>query len=83
MSASARAVTLRSGGVDAAIGAVHPDPILGLLMQTTTACAFVGTVVAYRRRGRDSSFDPFPIVTRWSVAGFALGAGLVLLEAIA
>jgi hypothetical protein len=52
-------------------------------MQMTTAGAFVGSMVAYRRRRRDPAFDPFPIVTRWSVAGFALGAGLVLLEAIA
>jgi hypothetical protein len=63
--------------------AVQANPVLGLLMQTTTAGAFAGTLVAYRRRRADPRFDPFPIVTRWSVAGLRLGMALVLLEAIA
>jgi hypothetical protein len=83
MSASGRAIGPR-GDVDAAIGtAVQPNPVLGLLVQMTTAGAFVGSLVAYCRRRNDPAFDPFPIVTRWSVAGFGLGVVIVLLEAIA
>jgi len=84
MSASGRTIRPRGGVADAAIGtAVQPNPVRGMLVQLTTAGAFVGSLVAYRRRRNDSNFDPFPIVTRWSVAGFGLGVVIVVLEAIA
>jgi hypothetical protein len=62
--------------------AVQPNPTLGVLMQTTTVGAFLGTLVAYRRRRKNPAFDPFPIVTRWSVVGLALGVGWALFIAI-
>jgi hypothetical protein len=62
--------------------AVQPNPTLGVLMQTVTAGAFLGTLVAYHRRRKDPAFDPFPIVTRWSVAGFVTGVGFALHAAL-
>jgi hypothetical protein len=62
--------------------AVQPNPTLGVLMQTVTAGAFLGTLVAYQRRRRDPEFDPFPIVTRSGVAGFVAGVGFALYAAI-
>jgi hypothetical protein len=58
--------------------AVQPNPTLGVLMQTVTAGAFLGTLVAYHRRRKNPAFDPFPIVTRWSVAGLVTGVGFAL-----
>ena len=52
-------------------------------MQTAAAGAFLGTLVAYHRRRKNPAFDPFPIVTRWSVAGFVAGVGFALYAAIA
>jgi hypothetical protein len=51
-------------------------------MQMATAGAFIGTLVAYHRRRRNPQFDPFPIVTRWSVAIFGIAVVWVLFEAI-
>jgi hypothetical protein len=62
--------------------AVQPHPLLGFLVQMTTAGAFAGTLVAYHRRRKNPAFDPFPIVTRWSVAGFVAGVGFALHAAI-
>jgi hypothetical protein len=82
--ATARENTPQVRAADAMVGAaVQPNPILGLLTQMTTAGAFVGSVVAYRRRRRDPTFDPFPIVTRWSAAGFVIGIGFLLHAALA
>ena len=74
----------RREATDVAVTAsVHPNPTLGVLMQMATAGAFIGTLVAYHRRRRDPEFDPFPIGTRWSVAGFVAGLGFALYAAIA
>ena len=74
----------RGDAADVALtAAVHPNPTLGVLVQMATAGAFVGTLVAYHRRRKNPAFDPFPIVTRWSMAIFGIGVGWVLLEAIA
>jgi hypothetical protein len=51
-------------------------------MQMAAAGAFIGTLVACQRRRRDPEFDPFPIVTRWDVAGFVAGVGFALYAAI-
>jgi hypothetical protein len=84
MSASTDVVAARGSVLETTRGAaVQPNPVLGVLMQMATAGAFVGSLVAYRRRRNDPTFDPVLIVTRWSVAGFALGVVIVVLEAIA
>jgi len=62
--------------------AVQPNPTLGVLMQMATAGAFIGTLVAYHRRRKNPAFEPFPIVTRWSVATLGVGLIWLLLEAI-
>jgi hypothetical protein len=69
--------------VDRAIKpALQPNPLLGFLMQAAALGAFLGTLVAYWRRRNDDEFDAFPIVTRWSVVIFLLGAGYAVFEAI-
>jgi hypothetical protein len=68
--------------MDTVLAAVQPNPVLGFLLQMATAGALAGTLVAYRRRRRDEQFDTFPIITRWSLIGLALGAGYVVAQAI-
>lgn len=64
--------------VDRAIkAALQPNPL-----QAAALGAFLGTLVAYWRRRNDDEFDAFPIVTRWSVVIFLLGAGYAVFEAI-
>jgi hypothetical protein len=62
--------------------AVQPNPTLGVLMQMAAAGAFIGTLVADHRRRKNRAFEPFPIVTRWSVAIVGIGVVWLLLEAI-
>jgi hypothetical protein len=72
----------RKAGVFAVKAAVQPQPVLAFLLQMTTAGAFAGTLVAYHRRRKNPELDPFPIITRWSVATFVIGLGIALYSAV-
>jgi hypothetical protein len=47
-----------------------------------TLFTLLGTIVAYRRYQRRPGLDPFPIVSRWSAVGLALGVAIELLRAV-
>lgn len=47
-----------------------------------TAFAFIGSLVAYRRKRRDLDVDPFPIVVRWSILGLLIGLVVAVARAI-
>lgn len=57
-------------------------PVVTFLWQWVTVGAFVGALLAYRRKGRDPGSDPFVLVTRWSVTGLLLGLGAIALVAL-
>jgi hypothetical protein len=73
-----RAIARRGRLPETLRAAVQPNPVLGVLLQFATAGAFIGTLVAYHRRRTDEEFEPFPIVTPWTVVGGLLGTLYVL-----
>jgi hypothetical protein len=83
LSTNGHAMTPRRDAAEPALtAAVQPNPTLGVLMQMAAAGAFIGTLVAYDRRRKNPAFEPFPIVTRWSVAILGIGVMWLLLDAI-
>ncbi len=57
----------------------HLDGVIRIV----TLFTLLGTMIAYRRYQRHPSLDPFPIVTRWSIAGLSLGVLVeVLIEVV-
>jgi hypothetical protein len=53
------------------VGAGSTDALPGFafVWRFVTAFAFVGSLVAYRRKRRDHDSDPFPIRLRWGILG--------------
>jgi hypothetical protein len=52
------------------------------VIRVVTLFTLLGTIVAYRRDQRRPGLDPFPIITRWSAVGLALGVAIELLRAV-
>ena len=52
------------------------DNTVDRLFRAIAVMTFVGTGVAYRRHQRRPDLDPFPVITRWSYLGLAVGLSL-------
>ena len=56
----------------------HADGVI----RVVTLATFLGSIAAYRRYQRRPGLDPFPIITRWSAVGLALGVAIELWRAV-
>ena len=52
-----------------AAGSTDALPGFAFVRQFVTAFAFIGSLVAYRRKRRDHDSDPFRSSLRWSILG--------------
>jgi hypothetical protein len=57
-------------------------PVVTFLWQWVAVGAFIGALLAYRRKGRDPASDPFILIMRWSLFGLGFGALLVALAVL-
>jgi hypothetical protein len=56
----------------------HADRVI----RVVTLATLLGSIAAHRRYQRRPGLDPFPIITRWSAVGLALGVAIELLRAV-
>lgn len=59
--------------------AVNAIPGFEFVWQFVTLGAFVGGVLAYRRRRGDPHRDPFELITRWAVVGLMVGIAMFVI----
>ncbi len=77
-------IALVGGGLIAALvlATVQPIPELGFVLQTVGVGAVIGLAVAYRARQRSFALETWVITARWSLFGLAVGAVIVLVDAV-